>query len=119
MKRSLAATILASIVWLHEPAAHAQAPAPDETLTRSRLNLTLEQRHVIKELIKDMRIAPSATSVHSIGDAVSGDAALRLMPDEVMRKVPHVRAHRFVYTRERILIVDPKDNRIDEIIEVD
>jgi hypothetical protein len=36
-----------------------------------------------------------------------------------MRKVPQVTAHRFVYTKERILIVDPKDKKIAEIIELD
>jgi hypothetical protein len=40
------------------------------------------------------------------------------MPNDVGRKVPQVRTHRFVYTAERILIVDPKDNKIAEVVEL-
>ena len=40
------------------------------------------------------------------------------MPDEVSRKVPQIKTHRFVYTADRILIVDPKDNRVAEVVEL-
>ena len=105
------------MVYQFAPSVRAQAPA--ETLTKSRLNLTLEQRHVIKEVFKDMKIAPSATAAVSIGEVIPDDIPLLLPPSDAMRKVPQVRAHRFVYTTERILIVDPKNKKIDEIIELD
>ena len=41
------------------------------------------------------------------------------MPSDVGRKVPQVKAHRFLYTAERILIVDPKDNRVAEVVELE
>jgi hypothetical protein len=102
-----------------ELAQSVRAQAPAEALTTSRLNLTLEQRHVIKEVFKDMKIAPSATAAVSIGEVIPDDIPLLLPPSDAMRKVPQVRAHRFVYTTERILIVDPKNKKIDEIIELD
>jgi hypothetical protein len=118
MRRSLLATILlASMVYQFAPSVRAQAP--EEALTTSRLNLTMEQRHVIKETIKDMKVAPSATAAISIGEVIPDDIPLLLPPDDAMRKVPQVRAHRFVYTTERILIVDPKNKKIDAIIELD
>jgi hypothetical protein len=40
------------------------------------------------------------------------------MPADVGQKVPQIKAHRFVYTAERILIVDPKDNKVAEVIEL-
>ena len=101
MRRSLAATILlASIVYQFAPAVRAQTP--EEALTTSRLNLTLEQRHVLKEFIKDMKVVPSATAAVSIGEVIPDDIPLLLPPSDATRKVPQIRAHRFVYTTERI-----------------
>jgi hypothetical protein len=118
MKRWLVAGALASSISLLWPAAHAQEPARDDAVEMPRLNLTLEQKHVIKEIIKDMNIEPAAISARSIGEAVAPEAALQPMPNDVSRKVPQVRTHRFVYTAERILIVDPKDNKIAEVVEL-
>jgi hypothetical protein len=110
--------IAALLLWSLPTVAQAQAPAPTETVTTPRLNLTLEQRHVIKEVIKDMKVAPAATSVREIGDAIPQDAAAQPMPNDIGRKVPQVKTHRFLLTAERILIVDPKDNKVAEVIEL-
>jgi Protein of unknown function (DUF1236) len=116
--RKPAIGLVAVLLWSFAAALHAQAPTQDDTAAASRLNLTLEQRHVIKEVIKDMKIAPATTSVQSIGDAVPQDAALQPMPSDVGRKVPQVKTHRFMLTAGRILIVDPKDNKVAEVIEL-
>jgi hypothetical protein len=118
MKRWLAAGVLALSVCLLWSVAHAQGPARDDAVEMSRLNLTLEQKHVIKEVIKDMKVEPAATSARSIGDAIASDIALQPMPSDVGRKVPQVRTHRFLYTAERILIIDPKDNKVAEVVEL-
>jgi hypothetical protein len=100
-------------------AAHAQAPpALDQAPTTPKLNLTLEQRHVIKEFIKDMNVPRATTSAHDIGDAIPADAASQPMPADIGRKVPQVKTHRLIVTAERILIVDPKDNKVAEVIEL-
>ena len=84
-----------------------------------RLKLTLEQRHVIKEWIKDMKLEPAAAPPRSeIGEAVPQDAKLQAMPAEVGRKVPQVKAHQFLYTADSILIVDPKDRKVAEVIDL-
>jgi Protein of unknown function (DUF1236) len=116
-----AARILAIAIWAFGTAAQAQAPAapaPEPTLPTAKLNLTLEQRHVIKELVKDMKIEPAESSARAIGDNLPQDAALRPVPGDISRKVPQIRTHRFLYTADRILIVDPKDNRVAEVIEL-
>jgi Na+-transporting NADH:ubiquinone oxidoreductase subunit NqrC len=113
----LAVNILLMAGWLVATAAWAQAPIQQETAASSRLNLTLEQEHVIKEWIKDLKIEPSADAAKSVGDVVAAEAP-RPMPADVGQKVPQVKAHRFVYTAERILIVDPKDNKVAEVIEL-
>jgi hypothetical protein len=119
---------IAAILACSLAVAHAQAPVPApapenlpprrETVTTPKLNLTLEQRHVIKEVIKDMKVPPATTSVHEIGDALPSDAAPQPMPADISRKVPQVKTHRFIVTAERILIVDPKDNKVADVIEL-
>jgi hypothetical protein len=112
-----AAKILLTAAWLVASAAQAQGPTQQDTAAAARVNLTLEQRHIIKELIKDLKIEPSAASAQSVGDAVAADLA-KPMPADVGQKVPQIKTHLFVYTAERILIVDPKDNTVAEVIEL-
>ena len=110
--------IFAMAAWVVATAAHAQGPTQRDAVATARLNLTLEQRHVIKELIKDLEIEPSAAAARSVGDVIAADGAARPVPADVGEKVPQIKAHRFVYGAERILIVDPKDNRVVEVIEL-
>ena len=120
-----AARILAIALWALGTAAHAQGPTQEPAAPMAKLNLTLEQRHVIKELIKDMKIEPAETparveqaGIEEVGDNLPQDAALRPVPGDISRKVPQIKTHRFLYTADRILIVDPKDNRVAEVIEL-
>ena len=116
--KTLFAGLIALAMLLAGAAAHAQLLTQGEVAT-SRLKLTLEQEHVIKEFIKDMKIDPPATAARAaLGDAVPQDTTLRPIPDEVGRKVPQIKTHKFVYTADRILIVDPKDNRVADVIEL-
>jgi hypothetical protein len=117
MKSFLVKLIALTMLFWGAPA-HAQLLTQGEVAT-PRLKLTLEQEHVIKEFIKDMKLDPPATAERAaLGDAVPQDTTLRPMPEELGRKVPQIKTHRFVYTPDRILIVDPKDNRVADIIEL-
>jgi Protein of unknown function (DUF1236) len=107
------------------PAAHAQTPAPSEppatprAAPTARVNLTLEQRHVIKELIKDLNVEPTRTPVQAaVGEALPADVTPQPIPNEVGRKVPQIKTHRFLVTADQIIIVDPKDNKVAELIEL-
>jgi hypothetical protein len=111
----IAAVALLSVA----PAAHAQTPQQQELAPTARVNLTLEQRHIIKELIKDLKIEPTKTSVQpAVGDALPQDVSLRPMPSEIGQKVPQIKAHRFLVTADQIVIVDPKDNKVAELIDL-
>jgi hypothetical protein len=97
--------------------AHAQAPTPLEPA--ARINLTLEQRHMIKELIKDLKIEPTQTAVRpSLGEALPQDVALHPVPTEIGQRVPQIKAHKFLLTADQIVIVDAKDNKVAEVIEL-
>jgi hypothetical protein len=40
------------------------------------------------------------------------------MPSDVGQKVPQVKAHRFFLTAQQIVIVDPKDNKVADVIKL-
>ena len=123
--RPTAIAILAALACATLPAvAPAQAPSnspvpmPSETV-----NLTMEQRHIVKEIIiKDMKTpttpAQAAAKVTTKpGEVVPSGVALQPMPVEVSAKVPQVRTHSFFVEDNKVIIVDPKDNKIAIVVE--
>ena len=98
---------------------HAQAPAQEPAVITPKLNLTLEQRHVIKEFIKDIKTEPAPAEVApAIGDSIPQNVHLQAMPNDVGQKVPQVKTHRFFIAGGQIVIVDPKDNKVAEVIKL-
>jgi hypothetical protein len=84
-----------------------------------KLNLTLEQRHVIREIIKDMKTEPAPAEVKpAVGDTIPADIKVQAMPDQVAKKVPQIKTHEFFVADGQIFIVDPKDNRVAEVIKL-
>jgi hypothetical protein len=104
------------------PAAHAQiapqqTPSQDVLAPAPKLNLTLEQRHTIKEFVKDMK-ADAADVQATIGEPIPPGITPRPMPSDVGQKVPQVKTHRFFLTAQQIVIVDPKDNKVADVIKL-
>ena len=101
--------------------ARAQAPAPAQAPTapqQPKINLSLEQRHVIKELIKDLNVSPAAQDVETtVGATVPTTIKLNPMPRVVADKVPQIKSHLFFIEGGKIVIVDPKENKIVDAIE--
>jgi len=97
-----------------------QAPTQEPaTTTKRKLNLTLEQRFTIRELIKDVKSKPaSAAAAPAVGDAIPADVQPQPMPAAVAQKVPQVKAHKFFVAKDEIVIVDPKDNTVAELIKL-
>jgi hypothetical protein len=105
------------------PAAHAQiappqSPSQDVLAPVPKLNLTLEQRHTIRELVKDMK-ADAADVQATVGELVPQGVNPRPMPSDVGQKVPQVKAHRFFLTAQQIVIVDPKDSKVADVIKLE
>ncbi len=96
----------------------AQTPALQPALPAPKLNLTLEQRHVIRELIKDAKPQSSGNLHPSVGDTVPQNVDLKPMPGEVAEKVPQVKTHRFFVADGEIVIVDPKDSKVADVIKL-
>lgn len=123
MRRALSASVVAFILMVLPalipiPESVAQAPAPGQEMRTSRINLTVEQRHVIKEIVKDMPVekAPADAQV-TTGQAAPEGAVLRAFPPEITQKVPSIRAHKFFVKGQQIVIVSPDGNDVVEIIE--
>jgi hypothetical protein len=99
------------------PATPSQAQ-PTAVPTQSNINLTLEQRRNIKELIKDLNVPSVAPTVDtSVGATVPASIKLNPMPADVAAKVPQVKSHMFFVQSTKVVIVDPKENKIVDTIE--
>jgi hypothetical protein len=86
------------------------------------VNLTMEQRHIIKEIIiKDMKITEPADQAAKVptqvGEAVPSGIPLQPMPVEVVAKVPQLKAHSFLVKNDKVVVIDPKDNKVAALIE--
>ena len=69
--------------------APAQTPAQEPVLPGPKLNLTIPE-----------------------------NVDLQPMPSQVAEKVPQVKSHRFFIADEQIVIVDPKDKKVADIIKL-
>jgi hypothetical protein len=120
MHKAWIAAALALMLSLVDAAAPAQvAPQqPGDVLAPApKLNLTLEQRHTIRELVKDMKV-DAADMKAEVGEPIPQGMTPRPMPSEVAQKVPQVKSHRFILTEQQIVIVDPKDNKVADVIKL-
>jgi hypothetical protein len=107
----------AQIAPQQTPSQPQQTPSQDVLAPAPKLNLTLEQRHTIKEFVKDMK-ADAADVQATIGEPIPPGITPRPMPSDVSQKVPQVKAHRFFLTAQQIVIVDPKDNKVADVIKL-
>jgi len=106
-------------------AGHAQTPVPpatpqqEQVPTGPKLNLTLEQHFTIREIIKDKKDAGAPADVQAaVGEPIPQGVTPQPMPSDVAQKVPQVKAHRYFLTAQQIVIVDPKDNKVAEVIKL-
>ncbi len=98
--------------------AWAQAPVERTApVAVPRVNLSLEQRDTIRELVKELNVASvKAETPMSIGDTVPKDVELHPMPTRVGEKVSQVKNHLFFRKGAELAIVDPKDDKIVDVI---
>jgi hypothetical protein len=98
--------------------AWAQAPVERTApVTAPRVNLSLEQRDTIRELVKELNVTSAAPETPmTVGDTVSKEVELHPMPTRVGEKVSQVKNHLFFRKGPELAIVDPKDDKIVEVI---
>jgi len=96
----------------------AQIPTDPPVITKRTVNLNEEDRHTIREIVlKDRKVqrTPENTKV-AIGEAVPKGVNLQPMPDDVTRKVPQLKNNTYFVMGEEVVIVEPKDNTVAEIV---
>ena len=82
------------------------------------VRVTAEDAHIIKEIVlKDMQFPKVAAGDYKIGEPAPANAELQTFPAQIGAKVSSIKSHRFFVTGQKIVVVDPKDNKIAEIIE--
>jgi hypothetical protein len=88
------------------------APAP------RTVNLTAEQRFIIKEIVyKDLKVPKAQPGApESIGDTVPPDIQLHDMTAELAKSVPAAKSHKFYVTADAIVLVSPSDRRVADVI---
>ena len=83
------------------------------------INLTQEQRFIIKENVKDLNLSKARKDApETIGDPVPPDIELHPLPPEVATKVSQARSHSF-YVKEgnnAVVLVSPNDRRVADVI---
>jgi len=101
------------VLWAQDTDKPAIAPQP------RTINLTQEQRFIIKENVKDLGLAKApADAPETIGDPVPQNIELHSLPSEVAAKVSQARSHSFFIKdgNNAIVLVSPNDRRVADVI---
>ena len=74
---------------------------------------------MLKEsILKDMQVeqAPAGISTE-VGSVVPDTTVLRPLPAIVAEKIPSIRTYRFFVKESTIILVDPQDSTVVEVVE--
>ena len=78
------------------PLAWAQPAQQDPQGFTPTVNLTMEQKHIIKETVKELKIEGVAADLEvAIGEAVPKTVQLHPMPVQLSEKISHIKNHLF------------------------
>jgi hypothetical protein len=119
LRAAVAATAVALSLLTVGPIAVGQTQQQQSPIVSSKLNLTMDQRHIIKEIVKGLKVEnePSKLQV-GVGQVVPKAVLLRAMPADISDKVSQVKSHLFFLKNDKVVLVDPKDNKIVDVIEL-
>ena len=80
--------------------------------------LTAEQEFIIREIVlKDLNVPETKSDTpETIGDAVPESIKLHPIPPDVAAKVPQVKSHEFFVKDGKIILVNPSDRLIADVI---
>ena len=111
------ATWMAQLGPVHaRPISLAQAEPP---VSSSRtVKLTEQDRHTIREIIfRDTKFEKAPDNIKvAIGETVPQGVHQQPVPADVTRKVPQIKNNTFFVKGDEIVIVEPKDNTVADIV---
>jgi hypothetical protein len=117
MKTFVSSAAVAIALVTFGSAVDAQAPTEPPAAATRTINLTVENRHVIKEVVKDLHVQDAPGNVALTVGATVPQSVVHPLPEQVAAKVPQVKSHVFFVKDDKIVLVDPKENKIVEVIE--
>src|SRR5712691_6068796 len=115
----IATAAIASLLSVGSIAVGQAQTLQQRPIVSSTLNLTMEQRHIIKEIIKGLKIENEPKKIQiRIGQVIPKTVLLRAMPVDISEKVSQVKNHLFFLKNDQIVLVDPKDNKVVDVIDL-
>jgi urease beta subunit len=88
------------------------------TTKSSRLNLAPEKRRMIRETVIKEQSAPRCSDVTvTVGETVSSSLRLDPLPSLVVQDVPEIRSYEFCIKDNDVVLVDPGEHRIIDVID--
>ena len=103
-------------------APRAQTPAAQSPLStpgaQSKLQLSQQQKQQIGQALSGEQPQQAAGAQAQVGSKLPASMTTHPMPGSVTAQVPATKDFHFVKLQDRVLIVDPKDQMIAEVIQV-
>jgi hypothetical protein len=121
MKRALILLAVAGALLAGGALAQSPPAAPPATtkppIPQRTVNITAEQGYVIKENVKDTKPANVDAKTVEIGGKAPAGIELHDFPPFVQQKVSAIKTYKFFVTDDNnIVVVDPKDRTIGDIL---
>jgi hypothetical protein len=115
MRQQLRLSVIAITFLGSASLAFAQNPAPGGA--HAKLDLSQQQKQAIDRGLNSEPTQSSAAAQQAqVGSKVPGSVATHPMPSNVEEQVPATKNYLFVKLPDRLLIIDPDDQVIAEII---
>jgi Protein of unknown function (DUF1236) len=108
----------ASVAQLGPARATALAQVEPPVSSSRTVKLTEQDRHTIREIIfRDTKFEKAPDNIKvAIGEAVPQSVHQQPIPADVTRKVPQIKNNTFFVKGDQIVIVEPKDNTVADIV---
>jgi hypothetical protein len=82
------------------------------------IKLTAEDTHTIKEIVlKESSFPRTAPADYKVGDNAPSGVDLQSFPQVVADKISAAKSHKFFLSGDKVVVVDPKDNKIADVLE--
>jgi Protein of unknown function (DUF1236) len=92
--------------------------APSGDRASSRVNISAEQRRMIRETVIKESSVPRCEDVRvTVGAEVSRSIRFSPFPEIVVREVPEIREYRYCMHADDVVLIDPDEYRIVEVID--
>ena len=124
MQKLLVTVAIVATIALFAPPSKVEAQSntdPAIAPASRTINLTAEQRFMIKEIVlKDLNVPKAqAGAPETIGDPVPSSVELHDMTPALAEKVPQAKSHKFYLTAHAIVLVSASDRKVADVMKLE